>query len=176
MTLPIDLKEILRQTVGDGYGDLVTRRTGQAVRGEIERILSRLDGETILIDFGSVRCLDLSCADEIVGRLLRERAQEHSFVLINLDDGHREAIEFVLERNHLAALVKTKSGELHVLGTLSDLARRAFAALARLGPASEEELTDAAELPPERGSAVLQELCRLGLVVRDAGRYRTPVL
>ncbi|GBD33687.1 MAG: hypothetical protein KatS3mg081_1691 [Gemmatimonadales bacterium] len=175
MTLPIDLKEILRQTVADGYGDLVTRRTGQAVRSGIERILSRLDGETVLIDFGSVRCLDLSCADEIVGRLLRERAQERSFVLLNVDDGHREAIEFVLERNNLAALAKTKSGELQILGTLSEPARRAFAALVRLGEATAEELAQETSLPPESAGELLEELCRLRLVLRAAGRYRAPV-
>lgn len=176
MTLPIDLKEILRQTVADGYGDLVTRRTGQAVRSGIESILSRLDGGTVLIDFGSVRCLDLSCADEIVGRLLRERAQERSFVLLNVGDGHREAIEFVLERNRLAALVKTRSGELQVLGTLSDPARRAFAALVRLGRASGEEVIRTAGLQAESGAAALEELCGLRLIVRDGGYYRTPVL
>ncbi len=176
MTLPIDLKEILQQTVADGYGDLVTRRTGQAVRSGIERILSRLDGGTVLIDFGSVRCLDLSCADEIVGQLLRERAQERSFVLLNLEDGHREAIEFVLERNHLATLAKTKSGELKVLGTLSDPARCAFAVLVQMGQATAEELVEAAGLSPESGVVVLEELLRLRLVVREADRYRTPLL
>jgi anti-anti-sigma regulatory factor len=175
MTLPIDLKEILRQTVADGYGDLVTRRTGQAVRKRIERILAHTDGETVLIDFGSVRCLDLSCADEIVGRLLRERAKERSFVLLNLDDGHREAIEFVLERNNLAALVKTKSGELQVLGTLSEPASRAFTALVQLGAAAAEEVAEATGLPPNSAAAVLEELCRLRLIVREKDSYRAPV-
>ncbi|MBI3081776.1 MAG: hypothetical protein HYY94_02475, partial [Gemmatimonadetes bacterium] len=77
--LRIDLKDILQRTVSDEYGDLVTRRTGQAVRQAIERDLARDgDGRAAAIDFGTVRCLDLSCADEIVGRLLREQGAVRS--------------------------------------------------------------------------------------------------
>ncbi|NIU79845.1 MAG: hypothetical protein GWN71_41805, partial [Gammaproteobacteria bacterium] len=66
----IDLRHILRHTVSDLYGDLVTRPTGKAVRHGIEQALARADGRQVaVIDFSTVRCLDISCADEIVGKL-----------------------------------------------------------------------------------------------------------
>ncbi len=38
----IDLKDVLSRAVSGPYGDLVTRRTGQAVRSEIEEMLDAL--------------------------------------------------------------------------------------------------------------------------------------
>ena len=67
----IDLKIILEETVSNGHGDLVTRRTGQAVRGGIEQALAAARGEDVaILDFSSVRLLDLSCADEVVAKLV----------------------------------------------------------------------------------------------------------
>lgn len=176
MILPIDLREILRQTVADGPADLVTRRTGKAVRDLIEGILSRLDGETVLIDFASVRCLDLSCADEIVGRLLRERARERSFILVNLDEGHREAIDFVLERNNLAALAKTRTGTMEILGALAELARRTFQILAAKGEMSVEEVAQELGVTLPAASQVLEELRRRRFITGDPTGYRPPVV
>lgn len=94
----IDLHRIL-QTVGAGYGDLVTRRTGQAVRLGIEPLLAGTPaGAVTLVDFGTVRLLDFSCADEIVAKLLLQFGHDHVFVLVNVHAHHLEAIEPVLER------------------------------------------------------------------------------
>jgi hypothetical protein len=50
----IDLKAILQRTVSGLYGDLVTRPTGQAVRGGVEEVLADLDGEQVaVIDFST---------------------------------------------------------------------------------------------------------------------------
>ena len=68
----INLRDILQRTVSDLYGDLVTRRTGVAVRGGIEQELEDSQEETAVIDFGAVRCLDFSCADEIVAKLVMQ--------------------------------------------------------------------------------------------------------
>ena len=67
----IDLRSILQETVSGWYGDLVTRPTGHAVRRGVEEVLAEYDGEQVaVIDFSSVRLLDLSCADEVVAKLL----------------------------------------------------------------------------------------------------------
>src|SRR5439155_11560414 len=68
------------------------------------------------IDFTGVGCIDYSCADEIVAKLLRDRRAV--VVLSGISDGHREAIEPVLAGHGLAALIERPDGggELEALG------------------------------------------------------------
>ena len=169
----IDLKDILQRTLSDEYGDLVTRRTGQAVRQAIERDLAQDgDGQAAAIDFRTVRCLDLSCADEIVGRLLRDQGAVRSFVLLNVTAAHREALQFVLERHRLAVVVQDPGGELDVVGALPEAARRVFGALAQAGTA--EEVARRLDLPADVARAALEDLLERGLVVANAGIYGPP--
>ncbi|MBI2614345.1 MAG: hypothetical protein HYW52_01430 [Gemmatimonadetes bacterium] len=173
--LRIDLKDILQRTVSDEYGDLVTRRTGQAVRQAIERDLARDgDGRAAAIDFGTVRCLDLSCADEIVGRLLREQGAVRSFVLLNVTAAHREALQFVLERHRLAVVVQDTGGALDLVGALPEAARRVFGALAQAGTAAPEDVARRLDLSPDVARAALEDLLERGLVVAHAGSYGPP--
>lgn len=173
----IDLTDLLRRTVADGYGDLVTRRTGQAVRQAIEQVLAQDgDDQPAAIDFATVRCLDLSCADEIVGHLLREQGSARRFVLLNVAPGHREALEFVLERHQLAVLVRDAAGALDVVGSLPETARRAFEVLAQTGAAAADEIARRLGLPADAARAALDELCRRQLAVARAGTYCTPAL
>ena len=103
----IDVHAVLRESVSAMYADLVTRPTGRVVRERIERAIARADGRgdvTIArIDFTGVGCIDYSCADEIVAKLLRGRPAV--LVLSGLADGHREAIDSVLTGHGLAALL-----------------------------------------------------------------------
>jgi hypothetical protein len=113
----IDLKTILQRTVSSRYGDLVTRPTGQAVRGGIEEELEAVTGEQVaVIDFGTVRLLDYSCADEIVGKLLLQHGRAHYFLFQGVTASHCEAIEPVLERHGLAAIARDREGRIRVLG------------------------------------------------------------
>ncbi|HLB38309.1 MAG TPA: hypothetical protein VJL31_17190 [Gemmatimonadales bacterium] len=174
--LRIDLKDILERTVSDEYGDLVTRRTGQAVRQEIERDLARTgDGQAAAIDFGTVRCLDLSCADEIVGRLLREQGAVRPFVLLNVTPAHREALQFVLERHRLAVVVRDTGGAFDIVGALPDAARRVFGALTQTGTAAPEDLARRLDLSPDAAREALEDLLERGLVIAHAGTYGPPV-
>ena len=68
----IDLSTVLRQTVAcDLYSNLVTRPTGAAVRGQIERLLNDTREQTLtVIDFSQVSMIDFSCADEVIAKLL----------------------------------------------------------------------------------------------------------
>lgn len=171
----IDLKDILQRTVSDGYGDLVTRRTGQAVRQAIELALAQdADGQLAAIDFGTVRCLDLSCADEIVGRLLREQGAVRSFVLLNVTAAHRDAIQFVLERHCLAVVVQDAGGSLDVVGQIPEAARRVFSLLAQNGTAGPDDVARRLDLSPDAARAALEELLERRLVVANAGTYSAP--
>jgi hypothetical protein len=161
----ISLRDALRQAVADGYGDLVTRRTGQAVRQVIEHTLAALSREQpAAIDFGTVGCLDLSCADEIVGRLLREHGDAWDFVLLNVSPSHRESLEFVLERHELAVVIRDTTGSADVVGSVSEAARRVFQFVAGGGTASAGEIAARLDLPPETAQAALDELHRRRLV------------
>ena len=113
----IDLRSILQRTVSRSYGDLVTRSTGAAVRGGVEAELADGAGEQVaIIDFGTVRLLDYSCADEIVGKLLLEYGSARYFLLQGVTASHCEAIEPVLERHKLAAVARDRDGRVRVLG------------------------------------------------------------
>ena len=120
----IDMHAVLQQSVSGLYTDLVTRPTGRVVRERIEQAIAGLGGAggpdgagemTIArIDFAGVGCIDYSCADEIVAKLLRDRPAV--LVLSGISEGHREAIEPVLTGHGLAALIERADGTLDVLG------------------------------------------------------------
>ena len=116
----IDVHAVLQQSVSGVYADLVTRPTGRVVRERIERAMAAAqDPVTVArIDFTGVGCIDYSCADEIVAKLLRDRRAV--VVLSGISDGHREAIEPVLAGHGLAALIERRdgggAGELEALG------------------------------------------------------------
>ena len=114
----IDVHAVLQESVAGVYADLVTRPTGRVVRERIERAIApatRAGDVTIArMDFAGVGCIDYSCADEIVAKLVLGRPAV--LVLSGLSDGHREAIEPVLARAGLAALIEGPGGTLDTLG------------------------------------------------------------
>jgi hypothetical protein len=152
----IDVKAILERTVSMTYGDLVTRPTGKAVRGGIEAALQETDGEQVaVIDFGTVRLLDYSCADEVVGKLLLEHGRARYFLLQGVTASHCEAIEPVLERHGLAAVARDREGRVRVLGHVPAGAREALSFLT----VGSEEWHDP-HLPEETAHEVLEFLRR----------------
>ncbi|MGH7644067.1 MAG: hypothetical protein ACREMR_00640 [Gemmatimonadales bacterium] len=110
----IDVHAMLQESVPGLYADLVTRPTGRAVRERITREIRAAGAAIALMDFSRVGCLDYSCADEIVAKLLRE--QITVLLLRGLHDGHREAIEPVLAGHGLAAVLERPDRTLAVLG------------------------------------------------------------
>ncbi len=171
----IDLITILQQTVSTGYGDLVTRHTGRAVRGGVEELLDAVDGgQVAVIDFSAVGCLDISCADEIVGRLLLDYGQARYFLLRGVTEAHCEAISLVLERHGMAVVTEDRHGQLQLLGPLAETAKRAFAAVIESGPALVNDVAARLDMPTETTRQVLNELLERRLVQQEAGGYRAP--
>jgi len=112
----IDMHAVLQESVSGIYADLVTRPTGRVVRERIERTIASAAHEVDIarMDFGGVGCIDYSCADEIVAKLLRHHLAV--LVLSGISDGHRETIEPVLARHGLAVLVERPDGTLEAVG------------------------------------------------------------
>jgi hypothetical protein len=110
----IDVHAVLQESVSGVYADLVTRPTGRVVRERIEQAISMGTGTVARVDFTGVGCIDYSCADEIVAKLLRGRPAV--LLLSGITDAHREAIEPVLAGHGLAALVEGPDGTLETLG------------------------------------------------------------
>ena len=110
MIPPIDVHAVLQESVPGPYADLVTRPTGRAVRERIERAIA--DAPVAWMDFTGVRCIDYSCADEIVAKLLRS---VQILLLKGVTDAHRLALEPVLRGHNLAVVIQTGT-LLEVLG------------------------------------------------------------
>ena len=166
----IDLRTILEETASNGTGDLVTRSTGQAVRSRIVQALAGYRGEQVaIIDFSSVRLIDLSCADEIIAKLLVQHGGARCFLLRGVSDDHADALEPVLEHRGLAAAVQDRSGRLRVLGHIPELVRRMFSILAERGTAKVEEVAAHLAVPPAVAREVFDELLERRLATAAAG-------
>ena len=116
MIQDISVHTVLRESSSGVYADLVTRPTGRVVRESIERAMAAAGAPAVTrMDFTGVGCMDHSCADEIVARLLRARPA--LLLLRGLTDGHRDAMEPVLASHGLAVVVEQPDGTLEALGT-----------------------------------------------------------
>ena len=170
--LRIDLKDMLQRTVSALYGDLVTRPTGRAVRSGIERALAgETTGDVAVIEFGTVGCLDFSCADEIVGRLLLDHGGARYFLLHGVSADQREAIEPVLERHGLIVVAQDRSGRVELLGPAPEATRRAFSVVTEIGTAVADDVAARLSLPTDLARAALDELLARRVVLSSGGAY-----
>ena len=94
----IAVARMLREAVTTPYLNLVTRPTGVAVRGRIESVLATSEWETAMLDFSDVVLLDLSCADEVVAKLVRMAKQRLGRIGIGAPD-----LRNVAETDHTPA-------------------------------------------------------------------------
>jgi hypothetical protein len=169
----IDLVDVLRRTVSVLYGDLVTRRTGEAVRGGVEALLRENgDDDIAVIDFSTVRLLDMSCADEIIGKLLLAHGPARHFVLVGVHAAHEDALLPVLDRHRLAVAAEDRSGTLKLLGSMPEPAHRVFHVLADSGPADQLQVAERLAVPQEEARAALDLLCERRVIVESDGHYQ----
>jgi hypothetical protein len=142
------------------------------VRCGIERLLDAGESEVAVIDFGTVRLMDHSCADEIIGKLLLQHGQARYFLLTGLDPSHEDAIAPVLERHGLAVVARNRDGAVKLLGVLPEPARQAFRLLTDGGPAPADEVAAKLGVSPAVARAAL-EMLRIRRVVREReGHYQ----
>jgi hypothetical protein len=174
MIQTIRLDRVLREAVATPYRNLVTRPTGALVRRCIEATLADTGCRIVLLDFSDVALLDLSCADEIVAKLLLAAGAERLLyvVLAGLHDHQREAIEHVLTHHGLAVLAVCPDDGISVLGRVPDDARTALRWLTdRATGADAETLARALEWDVQRARWALDTLAAQRLVHREAGAF-----
>jgi hypothetical protein len=172
MIQTIRIGHLLRETAAGPYRNLVTRPTGVAVRTRIEEALAHSECLTALLDFSEVELVDLSCADEVVAKLLLAAPGAHFVVLQGLREDHHEAIDHVLTHQRLAvAAVPPGSHEPRLLGWVSADARAAFACISEEGPLTPAGLARGLGWTEARAEQALEELTLHRLVRPIAELY-----
>lgn len=176
----IDLSSVLRQTIScELYSNLVTRPTGAAVRGAIERILSETDGHALtVIDLSQVSMIDFSCADEVIAKLVLQYSGEDApgevyFVFRGIGDDHWIAVEAVLERHGLAVVLETPDG-CALAGPVSENDVRAWDAVRLLGPAPALAVAQEVAADPAEMERTLEDLWRRRVLVKLGSDYAAP--
>ena len=171
----IPLGRVLRETVATPYRDLVTRPTGAAVRGWIEKAIAGSAAPTTLLDFTEVGLLDFSCADEIVAKLLLDTdpRSDHYVMLLGTREDHTEAIDHVLNHHALAIAVVTTPGEPpRLLGRVTPELERVFRCVFRLGPGDAASIAETLGWTLERAADALLTLALLRLLRAEAGTFQ----
>lgn len=166
---------LLREAVAAPYRNLVTRPTGAAVRTRIEATLADSNCLTALLDFSDIELVDLSCADEVVAKLLLTVQTAYFVVLQGLREDHHEAIEHVLTHHRLAvAAVPPGCRAPRLLGWAGTDAREAFTCITEQGPLDVTALARGLGWPVSRGREALGDLA-LHRLVRPIGELYYPL-
>ena len=173
----IDLSSVLRQTVScELYSNLVTRPTGAAVRGAIERILAETEGHALtVIDLSQVSMIDFSCADEVIAKLVIRYAADDApgevyFVFKGIGDDHWVAVEAVLQCHGLTVVLETKDG-FALAGPVTEHEVRAWEAVRLLGTAPALAVAKETATDPAETERTLDDLWRRRVLVKLGGEY-----
>ncbi len=172
----IDLAPLLRESVTTPYSDLVTRPTGAKVRDRIEAAMTGSAHRATQLDFTAVGLVDISCADEVVAKLLLRLTsdeEERYVVLTGLSEGHLDAIDSVLERHGLTvAAFPATGGVPRLLGITTPDVLHAFQGVHRLGAGDAGRLADLLGWTVERAADALQSLALRRLIQAASGTFR----
>ncbi len=171
-----DLYKLLKDELGNGSKDLVTRPSGEAIRRRIERDLEKeSEGSVIGLDFSKIGVIDYSCADEIVAklvsRLLSGEYGDRYLMLTGLTENQKENVEVALERKGLAIPVEMRDGKRAVLGELHNYLKDTLDFVARNKKATAKDLADEKKIEANTSGTRLLNLHKKRLVRRiDAMR------
>jgi hypothetical protein len=166
-----DLYKLLKEKLGNGSKDLVTRPSGQAVRERIERDIEKEpEGMVIALDFSNIGVIDYSCADEIVAklvsRLLSGEYGDRYLVLTGLNENQQENIEVALERKGLPVVAETREGRRVVLGNLNNYLKDTLDFVSANKKATAKDLAEARKLEANTSGTRLLNLFKKRLVKR----------
>jgi len=166
-----DLYKILKEELKNGSSDLVTRQSGQAVRGRIERdIIKESDRVVIALDFSKIGVIDYSCADEIVAklvsRLLGGEYGDKYIILTGISESQKENIEVALERKGLATMMKTKDNKKILLGNINNYLKQTLDIILEKDRITAKEFSGIMNLEANTSGTRLLNLHRKRLVRR----------
>ena len=169
--LKYDLYKLLKEELGNGSKDLVTRQSGETIRRRIERDIEKEpDGAVVALDFSRIGVIDYSCADEIiaklVSRLLSGEYGDKYLLLSGLNENQKENIEVAIERKDLAVMAEMRDGGRIVLGNLNSYLRDTFEFIAKRKKATSKELSDAKKIEANTSGTRLLNLYKKRLVRR----------
>ncbi len=166
-----DLHKLLKDELGNGSKDLVTRPSGQTIRERIEQDMEKEpDGAVIGLDFSKIGVIDYSCADEIIAklmsRLLSGEYGDKYLLLTGLNDNQKENIEVALERKGLAVMAEMRDGKRVVLGELNNYLKDTLDFIFKKKKATSKELADAKKIEANTSGTRLLNLHKKRLVRR----------
>ncbi len=166
-----DLYKLLKDELGNGSKDLVTRPSGQAIRERIEQDIEKEpEGAVISLDFSKIGVIDYSCADEIVAKLVSRLVSgeygDKYLLLAGLNENQKENIEVAVERKDLAVVAEMKDGTRGVLGTLNSYLKDTLDFIVKKKKATSKELADAKKIEANTSGTRLLNLYKKRLVKR----------
>lgn len=172
MTATIRLRRVLREALERPTRNLVTRPTGRAVRSSIERALAESECATVVLDFDEVDLLDMSCAEEIVAKLLLALGASYHIILVGLREHQAEAVDHVLRHHQLSVVfVRADSSSPDVAGWADDDLRVAFGAVSSAGPLTCDSFASRVGWPSDRAADALRALATRRLARVDGETF-----
>jgi len=166
-----DLYSLLKEELGNGSKDLVTRPSGEKIRQRIERdIAQEPNGAVVALDFSRIGIIDYSCADEIVAKLVsRLLAGEYGdkyLMLSGLNENQKENIEVALERKELAVVAEMRDGARALVGSLNNYLKETLDFIATKRRTTANDFARALKLPANTSGTRLLNLYKKRLVRR----------
>lgn len=150
---------------------LATRERGRRVREDVESRLAELTaGQTLTLDFTDVEGITVSFGDELVAKLIIDRAggqfADRGLVLEGANEDVNETLDTVLARRKVAGVIVDAEGEPQVLGERRWLPETLVAAM-ELRSFSAAALGERLGLSPQAANNRLKSLVATGAVVRE---------
>ncbi|HEY5943625.1 MAG TPA: DUF4325 domain-containing protein [Solirubrobacterales bacterium] len=150
---------------------LATRDRGRRVREDVEQEISKLNvGKTLALDFAGVEGVTVSFGDELLAKLVIDRATgqdaDRGLVIEGANEDVRETLETVLMRRKVAAVNIDADGQPEVLGGPGWLPQT-LAVAVELRSFSAAELAERLSLTPQAANNRLNGLVATGGVVRE---------
>jgi len=166
-----DLSKFLKEELGNGSKDLVTRPSGETIRRRIERDIEKEpEGTVIALDFSKIGIIDYSCADEIiaklVSRLLSGEYGDKYLFLAGLNENQEENIEVALERKDLAIVVEMRDGNRTLIGNLNNYLKETLDFIRKKKKVSAKDLSAGLKLEANTSGTRLLNLHKKRLVRR----------
>src|SRR5574341_125256 len=166
-----DLYTLLKEELGNGSKDLVTRPSGEKIRRRVERDMEKEpEGAVVALDFSRIGIIDYSCADEIVAklvsRLLSGEYGDKHLLLSGLNENQKENIEVALERKDLAVVIEMRDGKRALIGSLNNYLKETLHFIEKKGKVTANEFAQALKLPTNTSGTRLLNLHKKRLVKR----------